>query len=39
MDTEENEEHAGMLAELAILELHKRPEKNILIVVITSDIP
>jgi len=36
-DTEENEQHAGMLTDLAILELHKRPEQNVLFVVITSD--
>ena len=37
IDTEDSEEHAGLLAELAIYELQKRPEKNVLIVVITSD--
>jgi F-type H+-transporting ATPase subunit gamma len=36
-DTEENEQHAGMLTDLAILELHKRVEQNVLVVVITSD--
>jgi F-type H+-transporting ATPase subunit gamma len=37
LDTEENEQHAGLLSELAISELQRRPEKNVLVVVITSD--